>query len=112
LHDAGRWAEHATMQTLALDADLLPRVVQALGNSPLFSAIAREVLEKVAERGALLQLEAEEVLVEQGTPSDSFAVLLLGELAVCVQSKETGELVEVSKLKPPESVGEMGLLLD
>jgi twitching motility protein PilT len=100
------------MQTLALDADLLPRVVSALGNSPLFSAIQRDVLERVAERGVLLQLDAEEVLVEHSTPSDSFAVLLLGELSVNVPSKETGDLIEVSKLLPPESVGEMGLLLD
>src|SRR5687767_10155736 len=51
------------MLTLALDADLLPRVVQALGQSPLFASIAPEVLQKVAERGVLLQLEPGEVLV-------------------------------------------------
>ena len=95
------------MLTLALDADLLPRVVQALGQSPLFSSIAPEVLQKVAERGSLLQLEPGEVLVTEGTESDTFAVLLLGELSVAVGA----EAVEITKIHPPESVGEMGLLL-
>src|SRR5687768_13786951 len=95
------------MLTLALDADLLPRVVQALGQSPLFAAIAPDVLQRVAERGTLLQLEPGETLVSEGTDSDTFAVLLLGELTVLVGSEQ----VEITKIHPPESVGEMGLLL-
>ena len=95
------------MLTLALDADLLPRVVQALGQSPLFAAISPDVLQRVAERGTLLQLEPGETLVSEGTDSDTFAVLLLGELCVLVGPEQ----VEITKIHPPESVGEMGLLL-
>ncbi len=102
------------MQQLALDADLLPRVVQALGQSPLFTSIKADVLEKVAERGTLLQLEPEEIFVVEGTESDSFGVLLAGELSVNVRGRrdgDGGDLIEISKLLPPDSVGEMGLLL-
>ncbi len=95
------------MLTLALDADLLPRVVQALGQSPLFAAISPDVLQRVAERGTLLQLEPGETLVTEGTDSDTFSVLLLGELSVLVGPEQT----EITKIHPPESVGEMGLLL-
>jgi twitching motility protein PilT len=100
--------EHAPpMLTLPLDATILPRVLQALGQSPLFSAIAPDTMQRVAERGTLLQIEPGEVLVTEGTESDTFAVLLLGELSVCVGA----EAVEITKIHPPESVGEMGLLL-
>lgn len=99
------------MQTLALDADMLPRVIAALAQSPLFSALSPEVLAKVAERGALCALEPGEVLVEEGQESDSFAVLLAGELCVKKAPQAGGIAVELVRIRPPESVGEMGLLL-
>jgi twitching motility protein PilT len=98
------------MLTLSLDADLRPRVVHALGQSPLFSSIRPEILDKVVDRGELLQMEPGELLVEEGTESESFSVLLSGELSVSVV--RDGEPFAISKIFPPESVGEMGLLLD
>ncbi len=99
------------MNQLPLEPDVMPRVVQALGQSPLFSQLAADVLSKVAERGSLFSVEpGETIMVEGESPSDSFFVVLAGEVAVYV--KVDGEQVEITRLRPPDSIGEMGLLLD
>ena len=99
------------MNQLPLDVDMIPRVVQALAQSPLFSQIAPDVLAKVAERGSLYSVEPGETIMKEGeSPSDSFFVVLAGEVAVYVGV--AGEDVEITRLRPPDSIGEMGLLLD
>jgi twitching motility protein PilT len=97
------------MRALALDGDMFPRMVQALAQSPLFASLAPDVLEKVAARGAAFAVEPGEVLVEEGAASDCFYVILAGDLAVCKKSGD--ELVELVRAHPPDTVGEMGLLL-
>ncbi|MBI1945644.1 MAG: PilT/PilU family type 4a pilus ATPase [Deltaproteobacteria bacterium] len=99
------------MQTLALDADMHARVAAALAQSPLFSSLSPDVLGRVAERGVLGTLEPGEALVHEGDESDSFAVLLAGELRVNKLPQGGGEAIELTRMLPPESVGEMGLLL-
>ena len=99
------------MQPMPIDADMLPRLAAALAQSPLFAALAPEVLGKVVERGALFTVEAGEPLMHEGADSDSFAVLLAGELAVKKQLAGGAEALELTRVHPPESVGEMGLLL-
>src|SRR6187431_581892 len=88
---------------------MLPKVVQALAQSPLFAHIAPDILAKVAERGTLWSADIAETFVHENTESDSFAVLLAGELGVFKESQ--GQLVEIARIHPPESVGEMGLLM-
>jgi twitching motility protein PilT len=97
------------MQQLPLDGDLLPRVVAALGQSPLFAQLLPDVLAQVAQRALLFSAEAGDVIVEQGSASDSFFVVLAGEMSV--NANVDGELVELVRLMPPDSIGEMGLLL-
>jgi len=96
-------------QQLALDSELLPRVVTALGQSPLFSQLSPDVLAQVAQRAVLLAADIGDVIMEQGESSDSFFVLLAGEVTVSVRRE--GDLVEIVRLLPADSIGEMGLLL-
>ncbi len=102
------------MQQLPLEGDLLPRVVQALGQSPLFAQLTPEVLGQVSQRATLFTVDVGDVIMEQGSASDSFYVVLAGEIAVYVRNSDNqsnaGDLVELARLSPPESVGEMGLL--
>ena len=97
------------MQQLPLDGDLLPRVVSALGQSPLFAQLTAEVQAQVAQRASLFSADLGDVIVEQGDPSSSFFVVLAGEVSVNI--RRDGELMELARLQPPDSVGEMGLLL-
>ena len=97
------------MQQLPLDHDLLPRVVSALGQSPLFAQLTPEVLAQVAQRASLYSADLGDVIMEQGEASDTFFVVLAGE--VSVNTRRDGELIELARLLPPDSVGEMGLLL-
>jgi twitching motility protein PilT len=99
----------AMQQQLALDSELLPRVVTALGQSPLFSQLSQDVLAQVAQRAVLLAADIGDVIMEQGEASDSFFVLLAGEVTVSVRRE--GDLVEIVRLLPADSIGEMGLLL-
>ena len=97
------------MQQLPLDGDLLPRVVSALGQSPLFAQLTPEVLAQVSQRASLFSADLGDVIMEQGEPSVSFFVVLAGE--VSVNSRRGDDLIELARLLPPDSVGEMGLLL-
>ena len=97
------------MQQLPLEGDLLPRVVQALGQSPLFAQLSPDVLAQVAQRAALFTVDVGDVVMEKGEASDSFFVVLAGEIGVFTRS-DPGELIELARLAPPDSVGEMGLL--
>ena len=97
------------MQQLPLDGDLLPRVVSALGQSPLFAQLTPAVLAQVSQRASLFSADLGDVIMEQGEPSVSFFVVLAGE--VSVNSRRGDDLIELARLLPPDSVGEMGLLL-
>ncbi len=97
------------MQQLPLEGDLVPRVVQALGQSPLFGQLTPDVLAQVAGRGQLFTADTGDVIMEKGEPSDSFYVVLAGEIGVNTRLP-AGDLVELARLNPPDSVGEMGLL--
>ena len=97
------------MQQLPFEGDLLPRVVAALGQSPLFAQLTPEVLAQVAARAALFSADIGDVIMEQGSPSDTFFVVLAGE--VTVNARVDNDLVEFVRLAPPDSIGEMGLLL-
>jgi twitching motility protein PilT len=99
------------MHTVPFEGDLSERVVQVLARSPLFARLTTDVLRQVAQRGTVLTVEPGEVVVHEGAPSDSFFVVMSGELTVSHENAG-GELVELVRLGPPESIGEMGLLLE
>jgi CRP/FNR family transcriptional regulator, cyclic AMP receptor protein len=60
---------------------------EALGRVPLFSGCSRKELEFLASRTDEVDLEPNSTLIKQGSPSDSFYVLLEGEATVDVDGK-------------------------
>jgi CRP-like cAMP-binding protein len=67
---------------------------EALRRIPLFSRCSRQELEFLATRTDEVSLEANHILIKQGTPTDCFYVLLTGEAAVNVDGKSRPPLRE------------------
>ena len=60
---------------------------EVLGKVPLFSGCSRKELEFLASRTDEVDLKANHTLITQGSPSDTFYVLLDGEASVMVDGK-------------------------
>jgi CRP/FNR family cyclic AMP-dependent transcriptional regulator len=77
---------------------------EALGRVPLFSRCNRKELEFLATRTDEVSVEANHTLIKQGSPSDSFYVLLDGEASVEVDGKSR------PALHAGDFFGEIGML--
>src|SRR6266508_2182422 len=73
-----------------------------------FPEATSEVLEESVERMRVARYQAGEVIVRKGDPSDSFFILTKGAASVRVRQAD-GEH-EISKVRPGEFFGEIGLL--
>ena len=100
------------MKAIAVDADLRARIASTLSLSPLFQGLPAEHVEKVVTYATLVQVDPGEALVREGDPSDAMYVLLKGEASVHVVDRRSGTNLQVSSVGPPDTVGEMGVLLD
>jgi CRP-like cAMP-binding protein len=78
--------------------------VAALSRVPLFSRCSPKELEFLASRTDEVNLEAKQTLIKQGTPTDSFFVLLAGEAMVSVDGKPR------PSLHAGDFFGEIGML--
>ena len=65
---------------------------EALGRVPLFAGCNRKELEFLASRTDEVELKANHALINQGSPSDTFYVLLEGEATVNVDGIERPSL--------------------
>lgn len=82
--------------------------VESLRNLPYFDDLPDELLERVAEVSEMLELEADRVIIEEGSESEEMYVVVEGELVV---TKRTGDKeVTLAVLSPGEVVGEIALL--
>jgi len=77
---------------------------RALKRVPLFSQLSGQELEFVASRADEVNAKAGQTLIKQGTPGDSFYVLLEGEAHVDVKGKPR------RTLKPGDFFGEISML--
>jgi CRP/FNR family transcriptional regulator, cyclic AMP receptor protein len=77
---------------------------QALGRVPLFSQLSRQELEFVASRADEVEAKAGKRLTTQGSPGDSFYILLDGEADVEVDGKPR------PTLKAGDFFGEISML--
>jgi CRP-like cAMP-binding protein len=77
---------------------------EALGKVPLFSRCSRKELEFLASRTDEVEVKAKHTLITQGTPSDSFYVLLEGDATVNVDGHER------PALHPGDFFGEISML--
>ncbi len=98
------------MQTTPLEGEALARVLPLLGQSPMFRGLTPEQLSQVAAHATLCTFVEGEVIMEQGEPSDSFFVLLSGDVSIRVTHPGVQPL-EVAAFSPVTAIGEIGLLL-
>ncbi len=97
------------MESLQIAEDQQARVLDRLRHCELFRALKDDQLPQLLKAAELQRFETGEALVRQGAEADSFFVLVEGEVAVTID--KGGEPVEIGRVPPPASVGEVGLLL-
>lgn len=88
------------------ESDMLPlmEIVFFLKSSPLFRPLPGEELARVASLADTVHLDLDDILFEQGDPGDAFYMVVTGEVAVEVGTRQ------VATFGPHEGIGEMALL--
>ncbi|MBV71885.1 MAG: hypothetical protein CMH52_11190 [Myxococcales bacterium] len=84
----------------------------ALSTSALFHGLSDEQLADVAKHGSLFRYTVGQHLARQGEASDAFDIFVKGAAVVQLDDPKNGSTVELARLSPPDSVGEMGVLLE
>jgi twitching motility protein PilT len=97
------------MEQLPIQDETHAKTLPALEQCPLFRALKPEHFPQVVKLAELWRFEDEETIIRQGDPADSFFLLIEGQAAIKVG--RGGESLEIGRIEPPSSVGEMGLLL-
>ncbi len=99
------------MKTLTIQGEILKTVVNAMSSSEIFGSINEDTLIKIAEKATLEQFENNEIIIKQNNVSDSFFLLIRGEVAI-ITTNSTGETTELGQIKGHSVIGDIGLLLD
>lgn len=99
------------MKEHKIEGDYRQWVSDALRKSTIFAAVDQAGVEKLIGFARLKEFEPGEVVMREGDASESFFLLLMGEVSVYITDGNTGEGVELTRLKPGDLVGETGLLL-
>ena len=100
------------MKKIPIDKVALDTLVAQLNKSNLFANLNPQELQEIVTRSTWQQYSPGEVIMQQGTPSDSFALVIDGEVIVNVRHANRNEEIEVGRIRPFDTVGELGLLLD
>ena len=100
------------MKTLKIENDILKTVVDALGKSEMFSELNEKARNQIASRAELSEYSPGEIIVEEKAPSDSFMLIVSGEVAIIHFHKASDQLEELVRMKPNKILGEIGILLD
>lgn len=82
-----------------------------LATTTLFAGLSREQQQRIASRMVLARFEAGQVLVAQGSPSDTFLLVVRGRARVLVEEAGTGVQLDVGEVGAGDPVGEVGILL-
>ncbi|MDJ0840598.1 MAG: PilT/PilU family type 4a pilus ATPase [Acidobacteriota bacterium] len=98
------------MPTLEKTPELMRAWQDVISRIPLFQGIPKENLPKVLGMADPKHFAVEEVLVTQGNPADAFYILVEGAVGV-YQERPNGERAMLTRLDPPSTIGEVGLLL-
>jgi twitching motility protein PilT len=107
---AGGLPEVFHMKTATMDDALRQKVVDALSQAPLFAGLDAAQIAQVVSHAELVQFDPEETMVRQGDPSDALYLLLSGEASVRLATADQAS--EISRIRPPETFGELGLLIE
>ena len=93
-----------------MNGELRKKTLAVLGTVGLFEELGPSHLEKVLEMVELVRLKPGESLVKQGDPADSFFLIMEGVVGI-VTERASGERALLAHMKPPCTIGEIGLLL-
>ena len=99
------------MEELSIEA-YREQVVEILDRSPLFHGLQADHLAEAAENASLLRYEDGEAITLQGEPSDSFFLLIEGSATVLLESEDESPPLQLAQISPPDSIGEIGVLLE
>jgi len=97
------------MKAVPIEDELHKQVINALSKTPMFRALDASQLEQVVAASELLQFDENEAVARQGEASDSFFMLLKGEVSIVLA--RGGEATELGRMQPPETLGEVGVVL-
>lgn len=89
-------------------APLSSEVVELLGRVPVFSTLAREDLERVAELSVPREFEAGEIIFREGDASDTCYVVREGRVRA-VRAYRDGRTITLAQFGPGDFFGELAL---
>ncbi len=98
------------MKAHAIEGDFKGWVNNALRQSALFQGLDNQTLERVVQLSRLLEAAAGEVVMREGEKADAFYLLLMGEALVQIVDGESDAVIELSRVRPGDCMGEMALL--
>ena len=99
------------MKSMPPNPELAKNVAESLKRSTLFQGMEQTLLQDIAAKASLVQVEPGEFLTREGETPDAFFLLLNGQASVLIRHGEKKEDVEIAQLGPGDSVGEVALLL-
>ncbi len=91
-------------------ADEQSTIADQLATVPLFSSLDRSDRVAAVEAGRIVEFSPGETITQEGAPANHLFVLLSGEATVSVATDN--DVVEVGAVKPGETLGEFGALLN
>jgi len=100
------------MKVITIESDVLEMVVEAMSKSQMLGTLGKKSLTQIANRAELVQYDPAEIVVKEKDPSDCFFMIISGEVGILYHHKTSDELVELARIKPPNVIGEMGLILE
>ena len=100
------------MKTISIEDNILKTVVEAMAKSEMFGQLNPPSLEKIARRAVLSEYDPDEIILEENCVSDSFLMILKGEVAILHHHVSSDEVEEIGRMKPYDIIGEIGLLLN
>ena len=100
------------MQEMPVDGDIQQAIVGDLAQSDLFNGFSEDALSVIASRAVMLQCDPKEVITSKGDQSDSFFLIMSGEVIIQAQAGAGGAETEIARVQPFDTIGELGLLLE
>lgn len=98
------------MKAHAIEGDFKGWVNNALRQAALFASYDAAMLERVVQLAKLFEVPPGEVFIREGDSADYFYLLLMGEAIVQTVEAESGALIELSRVRPVEPLGELAFL--
>jgi len=87
-------------------------IVDQLAGVPLFASLDASDRRAVARAATILDLSPGDIITREGTVAEDFFVLLSGEATVSIAVDEAADPLEVGIVRPGETLGELGVLLE